>query len=98
MRSSDTPKISILLPTRGRPAGMRRLLESAQATASGPLEVVYYIDDDDRASIAEAAEQKSSADVVALIGPRIVLSDCWNRCAAVARAEILMQCNDDIIF
>lgn len=33
-----------------------------------------------------------------LQGPRIVLSQCWNRCYGVAGADILMQCGDDIAF
>lgn len=44
--------ISILLPTRGRPALLRRLLDSIAATAEEPhrLEIVLRLDEDDPAS------------------------------------------------
>ena len=78
---------------------MRRLLESALATASGLFELVYYIDSDDHASQREAErQQETGAAIQIIVGPRIVLSDCWNRCAEIARADILMHCGDDIAF
>jgi len=79
---------------------MRRLLESALATASGLFELVYYIDSDDHASQREAERQKVSFPdlIAAVVGPRIVLSECWNHCAEIARGEILMHCGDDIAF
>src|SRR2546425_3059127 len=45
---------SILLPTRGRPARVRRLLDSIALTAGEParIEVVLYLDEDDAASQA----------------------------------------------
>lgn len=94
------PRISLLCPTRGRPAGMRRLVESCDRNAAGNVEVVFYLDDDDQAAI-ETAQQLAAArggGIVPLVGPRIVLSAMWNRCAEVAAAPILMHCGDDIVF
>jgi hypothetical protein len=94
------PRISLLCPTRGRPAGMRRLVESADRTAAGTVEVVFYLDEDDAASIATARELAAArgGGIVALIGPRILLSATWNACAEQATAEVLMHCGDDIVF
>jgi hypothetical protein len=68
--------------------------ESAWATASGPIEVLFYVDDDDRVSI-EAAK---SLDCRAVVGPRITLSACYNETAKVAKGNILHQCCDSVIF
>lgn len=87
--------ISICCPTRGRPDNIRRLHQSATDLAFGEVELVLYIDDDDRASL-EVAEELPY--VVTVVGPRIVLSDMWNACTEEASADVLMQCGDDIVF
>lgn len=88
--------ISILCPTRNRPDSMRRLVTSARETASNPteLEFIFYVDDDDELSAAVADE----LGAVAVRGPRIVLSEMWNRCWDEARHDVAMHCGDDIIF
>lgn len=89
--------ISVLLPTRGRPNGVARLLTSALETATTDVEFVVYVDDDD-----PTAEQtldvlhRNAATVVR--GPRVVLSEMWNRCWEHARFDVAMQCGDDIVF
>ena len=86
--------ISVLLPTRKRPAWLKRAVESAFITASGPIEIVLYIDQDDGESVI-AADQLA---VNYVIGPRIVLSDCWNKCLAAASGDIYMMGGDDMLF
>lgn len=87
--------ISILCPTRGRPANMRRLVESAIHTNWGPPpQFVFYLDDDDEPSWEMAEELDASW----VSGPRIVLSEMWNTCWKLARHDIAMHCGDDIIF
>lgn len=88
--------ISVLCPTRARPGNMRRLVESGLKTAHYPnsIEFIFYIDEDDQAS-------KDTADSLPcknIIGPRIVLSQMWNACAAVAQGPLYMHCGDDIVF
>lgn len=73
---------------------MRRLVESARATADGPFEAMFYLDLDDPAS-AQAAFDLNAGHV---IGERICLSDMWNVAAGAARGDILMMCGDDIVF
>lgn len=86
--------ISVLLPTRNRPDNVRRLLSSAFETADAEVEFVFYVDDDD----------ESSRDVIdhygatKIVGPRVVLSETWNRCWERARFDVAMQCGDDIVF
>lgn len=98
-------KISVLVPTRGRPKNVERMLESLLATSDVPPEVILYIDDDDKSYIEYATDNLESVyhkypgvmkDV--LRGPRITLSDCWNKCAEAATGNILMVGSDDIIF
>ncbi len=88
--------ISILCPTRGRTDSMMRLVRSARQTASNPveLEFIFYVDDDDEASASVA----DSLDATAVRGPRIVLSEMWNRCWDEATRDVAMHCGDDIIF
>lgn len=85
--------ISILCPTRGRPDSIRRLVTSATDTATGPVEFIFYVDDDDPVSAEVAAELGT-----AVVGPRIVLSQMWNRCYEQASGDVLMHCGDDIVF
>lgn len=86
--------ISILCPTRNRPGNVRRLIESARDTADGPLEFVFYADDD-----APLPPDITSQDgVVTITGPRIMMSAMWNACWDRASGEIAMMGADDIAF
>ena len=90
--------ISILTPTRKRPANLARMIDSIQATAEraeSSTEILCYVDDDDD-SYLEPAPQFSS--VKWFHGPRIVMSDMWNVLASFARGDILMLCGDDVVF
>lgn len=88
--------ISILCPTRNRTDSMRRLVQSARETASNPvdLEFIFYIDDDDELSAMVADELGTTA----VRGPRIVLSEMWNKCWDEASHDVAMHCGDDIVF
>lgn len=99
------PKISILCPTRGRPRSVDQLIRSVANTAALPTELIFYVDEDDRGSYLSrdninylSFSPHPNVEVRFLVGPRIVLSECWNRCADVAVADVLMQCGDDIRF
>jgi hypothetical protein len=86
--------ISVLCPTRGRPDSMRRMAESARETAVGEVEILFYVDEDDRRSRRTA--ERLGAGVVT--GERIVLSQMWNVLAEKASGDIVMQCGDDVVF
>lgn len=88
--------ISLLTPTRGRPHNMQRLVESVLDTALNPqnIEVVFYIDSDDKASQKKAKELRMPFKV----GQRILLSQMWNEVYKIAKGDIYMHCGDDIVF
>lgn len=87
--------ISILLPTRKRPENIVRLWESIAKTADNPLdlELICYIDEDDT-----SYDNISSVPMIKVRGPRIVLSEMWNKCYEKSHGDILMHCGDDIVF
>jgi len=95
-------KISLICPTRARPRRMAAMWHSAVATADDPgqIEVVFYIDEDDaagKAGLALSAKIRA-AQVSSIVGRRLILSECWNAAAKIAKGGILMHCGDDIIF
>ena len=91
-------KISILVPTRGRPENMKRLLASIVETSTAMPEIVFYIDEDDARSINCMGEIGSESFVRCVVGERILMSKMWNRLAEAATGEILMMGGDDLVF
>lgn len=65
------------------------MVASAHATATGLIEVLVYVDDDD-----PTVYQPDGYRIVT--GPRITLSDCWNKLAGEAQGDILQMAADDI--
>jgi glycosyltransferase involved in cell wall biosynthesis len=59
-----------------------------------PVEIIVYVDDDDKPS-ATMAEQLG---IRYIVGPRILLTQTWNELFKIAKGDIVMQCNDDVIF
>lgn len=90
-------KISILTPTRNRPANVRRLIDSAYQTSDLPPEFLFYLDNDDptRYDTIEWLEQYGANWI---LGNRITLSQMWNELAELATHDVLMHCGDDIVF
>lgn len=84
--------ISLLLPTRDRPESLKRFISSANETATKPIEIVCYIDEDDD------SYDKLIASIRVVRGPRIILSEMWNKCYEQASGDILGHMGDDIIF
>lgn len=67
---------------------------SAMETAENPIEIWGYLDEDD-----PAIDEYLDTDTVQFyIGPRITLSDCWNKLAQRATGQILHLAADDIRF
>ena len=93
---SDGALISLLLPTRGRPEGVRRLLESIARTASRPrsIEVVIRADADDAAS--HAFEQAPLA-VRVLVGRPDKMGRMVRQCYQASAGRIIGQFNDDLL-
>ena len=95
-------KISLLTPSRGRPQFMKRLIVSAIDKAENPenIKAVFYIDSDDIRSYEMYRQIRVNyfGQVDAIIGPRVIVSKMWNKCAEIATGEIMMHCGDDIVF
>ncbi len=87
-------KISILCPTRERPQNVSRLVDSIEKTARIMPEIVFYVDDDDDTF----PQCFNSPDLKVVRGPRILMSEMWNRCVEASTGDILMMGGDDLIF
>jgi len=88
--------ISLLVPTRGRPALVERLFSSIAKTTShlDKVEVVLYVDEDDTSS-----HHLDSQDfrVVRIIGPNLSMGGYNSACFEKARGEMLVLANDDMV-
>src|SRR5579885_1672624 len=89
-------RISLLLPTRGRPELVDRFLQSvvAQSTHLELIEVILCVDDDDPAS------HTISSSLVALktiIVPRQTMGAYNTKCLENASGDITIAVNDDLI-
>lgn len=94
---NTTMLFSILLPTRQRPAILKRCLESIAATAASPeaIECVLYVDEDDDSSL--------DVDQPGLVLRRIVgehrsMGAMHQACYRASRGRYVMLAGDDIIF
>ncbi|MEX2253639.1 MAG: glycosyltransferase family A protein [Thermoleophilaceae bacterium] len=90
--------ISILVPSRGRPHNLARLVYSLAETTAGDWEALVRIDQDDPERVAYRQVAAVDARVVVHEGPRGVLSGYWNELAGSAAGEILMMGADDLVF
>lgn len=91
--------ISLLCPTRGRPDNMRRFAESVNDTRGLTVEIVWYVDSDDDASVETArALLREGLRSNIISGPRLILSQYWNRCMTAAAGDVLGCMADDIVF
>ncbi len=86
--------VSLLVPTRNRPDNLKRFYDSAMQMADKPtqIEVVAYIDNDD------LSYDFSFSRLRYVRGPRIVLSQMWNKCYEMALGPIYGHMGDDIVF
>jgi hypothetical protein len=90
-------KISVLVPTRGRPQRLRILLDSYARTAdSSNSELVFRVDDDDPETQALLAGHRMH------VGPRMngyaSLPTFFNELPAVATGDVFLCGNDDMVF
>lgn len=87
--------ISILLPSRGRPENVDRLVDSVMDTAEGQVEIILYLDEDDD---TQHRYPLKNPIVKGYLTKRTVLSMYWNLAYEKATGSIFMQCGDDIVF
>jgi hypothetical protein len=88
--------ISLLLPTRGRPALARRLFKSVCETTSrlDRVEIILYVDEDD---VDSHQLDCPGLNVVRIIGPRRSMGDYNSACLKRARGDIIVLANDDMV-
>lgn len=91
----NEPVISLLLPTRQRRERFVGFYNSAMETADSPeqVEVVAYVDNDDN-----SYDGLKLPRLTLVRGPRIVLSEMWNKCWENAKGTIYGHMGDDILF
>ena len=91
-----SPSISILLPTRGRPAQAERLLKSVVEMSAdlNRIEIVLYVDEDDTAS---HAIQCKGLSINKIIGPRLSMGGLNTACLERSTSDIIVPLNDDMV-
>jgi len=91
-------EISILVPSRGRPRLLSRLVKSVVSTASAPgrVEILCYIDNDDPALDEYKATKYPHSRVI--IGEPVSVSLSWNLLAEECGGDVLVMGNDDVIY
>lgn len=89
--------ISVLIPTRGRPAGALRAIESMKPL--GPhVEVLVGIDDDDETSSELRTSLSGISGVRVISSPRhVTLGALFNRLYGLSKGRIIMACPDDYV-
>ena len=95
------PDISLLIPSRGRPGHIEKLVESVRAASTLDIEVVVRIDADEpqRVEYERICSCHLSPVTCHLFsGPRLVMSDLWNDAAKHATADVMMLCGDDLLW
>lgn len=96
--NSET-RISLLVPTRGRPDNIVRLLQSLHETSHVMPDVILRIDDDDEESKSALEQIISAGENVSFIGgKRTTMTAYWNEIAGLTPADVLMFAADDICF
>jgi glycosyltransferase involved in cell wall biosynthesis len=94
---SRRPTFSLIVPTRRRPAPLRRLLDSLAETAARPdaLEVVLVVDADDPASAAARHDALALRHVVAQ--PGLTMGALNTEGYEASSGDYLMLLNDDVV-
>ncbi len=87
--------ISILCPSRGRPDLAKKMIESALSTATAPIEILLYLNEDD----PELEKYKKLiSSKYYQIGPDRSPGYSWNKLAEECHGDILFLLGDDATF
>jgi glycosyltransferase involved in cell wall biosynthesis len=99
----DGPLVSVLLPSRGRPEGLCRCIDSLYSLARDKscLEFILKLDDDDKKTIEVYEKMKGMVNIRAEISPRgkgyLQMHEWVNRLALQAKGDWLIIWNDDAV-
>lgn len=96
-------RISLLVPTRGRPNWMNSVWQTAYDTCKNKnnLEICYYIDEDDwdsQLTVERLEDRFSDNSIKYIIGPRCIHPDMYNRLGTIASGSVVWIGGDDIFF
>ena len=91
-------KISLLIPTRGRPKILNRLLESIVRNTNNlaDIEIILYIDEDDK-SHEEIRSQSFTLTIKKLIRSKATMGACNTACFKESTGDIIILLNDDVV-
>lgn len=91
-------KISLLLPSRGRPQLAEQFLQSVVSRTADLLnvEVIIYLDSDDP-TVDEYSTTMADLPITKIVGPRIGMGACNTACLSEASGDIVILVNDDLI-
>lgn len=94
------PRISVILPARGRVEALHRMLESLHVTAAdvGQVEVVVRADNDDDAMVTYLRSRRLTFIVGPHLDGYITLATFINQAARLSRADLVLVVNDDAVF
>lgn len=89
-------KISLLLPTRGRPEKLKKFLDSACVLAKKPerIQVILYVDEDDLTTLSF---EYKNLETKKLIGPRNTMGFYNTACLKSSDGELVVLVNDDVV-
>lgn len=90
------PSISLLMPTRGRPALVERFMRNIVTNTArlDQVELILYVDEDDTGSYHLGSEEIS---VRRIIGPRTTMGAYNSACCDAAQGDIIVLVNDDMV-
>lgn len=91
-------KISVLVPTRRRPARLAAMIESYDRTEGGASELVFRIDDDDELSPAVLESAGRRVVVGKRLGGYASMAAFFNELYLASTGDVLMCGNDDMVF
>lgn len=96
LKDVNKAKISLLVPTRGRPALVERLLQSLRTTTAHPdlVETVLCVDEDDLGSHRLG---EGDPGVVRVVGPRRTMGALNTVCLHRSCGDIIVLGNDDMV-
>ncbi len=96
---NDNIKISIVLPSRGRPERLSQLLESILSTSDdlSRIEVVVLLDDDDEMNYTRRTFGELNCHFF-LGQPGRTMGQLNQECVSRANGEVIFFSNDDVIF
>lgn len=76
--------LAILVPSRGRPHNLARLVDAVTETATGEYRIYTYLDDDDPTL---PGYNVLNRDIIARVGPRVFYGASVNELAALAVSD-----------